>query len=278
MEKIKKTWDSLKNRMKQLERKRACLLVGVSSTILVIGAVVGIHSIQVRMNTRQGNPVEISSEKKSTEGEKQSEEDPVRQIPCGYTGVIEGILSTKDLTNVYRAVGTSCEVVLVGQRIIKTETVSKLELGSRLIESFQKLDNQSWKLAETTSMSDRDYENLLAIVEAEAGGEDIEGKIMVANVILNRVKSSDFPENITSVIWDKRGGSTQFSPTADGRIYSVKISDLTREAVNRAIDGEDLSQGALYFIAPSGAEKENTEWFEKNLKFLFQHGGHRFYS
>ncbi len=42
-------------------------------------------------------------------------------------------------------------------------------------------------------MSDEDYQNLLQIVEAEAGTEDIKGRIMVANVIMNRVKYSEFP-------------------------------------------------------------------------------------
>ena len=42
-------------------------------------------------------------------------------------------------------------------------------------------------------MSDEDYKNLLKIVEAEAGGEDVKGKILVANVIFNRVKIRSFP-------------------------------------------------------------------------------------
>ena len=160
--------------------------------------------------------------------------------------------------------------------MIATEVVSKLDVGSRLIQTFHELDNQSWEMAENTRMSDKDYENLLAIVEAEAGGEDVEGRIMVANVILNRV-ADEFPNDVTSVIWERAGGSPQFSPTADGRIYNVEISDTTREAVNRAIDGEDLSQGALYFIARDQADQDNVTWFDKELTFLFQHGEHSFY-
>lgn len=207
----------------------------------------------------------------------QDDDDPARQIPCGYAGVIEGVLSTKGLTKSYRAIGTSCEIVLVGQRMIATEVVSRLDMGSRLLQNFSELDNQSWEMAVNTPMSDRDYENLLAIVEAEAGGEDVEGRIMVANVILNRVVSEDFPNDVTSVIWERIGGSPQFSPTADGRIHTVKISDTTREAVNRAVDGEDMSQGALYFIAKDQADKDNIAWFDNKLKFLFQHGKHSFY-
>ena len=61
-------------------------------------------------------------------------------------------------------------------------------------------------------MSDTDYDTLLHIVEAEAGGEDIKGRIMVANVIMNRVESPQFPDSVTEVVWDTEGGY-QFSPT-----------------------------------------------------------------
>ena len=62
-----------------------------------------------------------------------------------------------------------------------------------------------------------DYNVLLKIVEAEAGGEDLIGKIMVANVILNRVNSDRFPNNVTDVVYQK----SQFSPISDGRINTV---------------------------------------------------------
>lgn len=44
-----------------------------------------------------------------------------------------------------------------------------------------------------TIMSDEDYDTLLRIVEAEAGTEDIKGRVLVANVIMNRVKNANFP-------------------------------------------------------------------------------------
>ena len=205
------------------------------------------------------------------------DDDPDGTIPCGYAGVIDGILATKGLTKSYRAVGGPCETVLVGQWMIRTETVEKLDVGTRMIQALEAADQETDDLTQQMRMSDKDYENLLAIVEAEAGGEDLDGKIMVTNVILNRVSSDQFPDNVTSVIWDRTGGSPQFSPTEDGRIYTVTVSDDTREAVNRAIDGDDLSQGALYFIAKDQADEKNVKWFDEKLTFLFAHGGHSFY-
>lgn len=253
-----------------------CLAAAVGTVLILAGTAVisdknsgSSKESKVTRNSTSADHRAVKEEDISDDG------DP--EIPLGYRGIIDGVLSSKGLKKSYRVLGTDCEMVLVGQRMVKTEVVSRLDVGSRLLQSVNVLDDQSWELAGTTRMSDKDYENLLAIVEAEAGGEDLEGRIMVANVILNRVSNTEFAENVTSVIWERAGGSPQFSPTADGRIYSVTVSDQTREAVNRAIDGEDLSQGALYFIAKDQSEQENVEWFEENLTFLFEHGGHSFY-
>ena len=105
--------------------------------------------------------------------------------------------------------------------MIRTETVAILDVGTRLIQALESADQEADDLTQQMRKSDKDYENLLAIVEAEAGGEDLDGKIMVTNVILNRVSSDQFPDNVTSEIWDRTGGSPQFSTTEDGRIYTV---------------------------------------------------------
>ena len=122
--------------------------------------------------------------------------------------------------------------------------------------------------------AESEYDMLCRIVEAEVTGKDIEAKMMVANVVLNRVESSQFPNTIEGVIFQHRGSVYQFSPVSDGRYYSVTVTDGTREAVNRAMAGEDNSQGALYFVSPIYG---NTSWFDRNLNFLFYYGGHNFY-
>lgn len=127
------------------------------------------------------------------------------------------------------------------------------------------------------SLGANQKEVLLRIVEAEATGEDIKGKMLVANVILNRVKSSQFPDTVKEVVFQKNERTTQFSPIADGRYWSVSISKSTREAVERVLNGEDESQGALYFSARSKAKKSNMNWFDNNLTWLFKYGGHEFY-
>ncbi len=114
---------------------------------------------------------------------------------------------------------------------------------------------------------------LLRIVQAEAGGCDSTGKILVANVIMNRVRSSQFPDNITDVVYER----SQFSPVGDGSINRVTVSQDTIECVNRALDGEDHSQGALYFMNRSASYSGNVSWFDRKLTYLFHHDGHEFF-
>ncbi|MDO4292755.1 MAG: cell wall hydrolase [Eubacteriales bacterium] len=129
----------------------------------------------------------------------------------------------------------------------------------------------------TGKLSGQDYEVLCRIVEAEAGTEDAKGKLLVANVVLNRVEDERFPDTVTEVVYQKSRGICQFSPVADGRIDCVTVSPETREAVDAALDGEDISEGALYFVARSAADPENMRWFDTHLVRLFAHGGHEFF-
>lgn len=124
-----------------------------------------------------------------------------------------------------------------------------------------------------TGYSDSDYNVLLRIVQAEAGNCDMEGRVMVANVILNRVESGSFPNTITKVVYQKH----QFSPVANGSIKRCKVTAETVEAVERALAGEDLTDGALYFMNRRASSKKNASWFDRHLEFLFKHGNHEFF-
>ena len=96
-------------------------------------------------------------------------------------------------------------------------------------------------------------------------------------MILNRVNSEDFPDTVSEVVLQKSKGVTQFSPVSSGKIWKVTISDETVAAVQRALEGEDISQGAMYFAARTYADEDRMRWFDENLTFLFAHGGHEFF-
>ena len=87
-------------------------------------------------------------------------------------------------------------------------------------------------------------EYLACCVEAEAGNQGLMGKRLVCDVILNRVDSKDFPDNIFDVINQKN----QFSVVSNGRIYEVSVSDETFEACRLELE-ERTDNDILYFTA-----------------------------
>lgn len=113
---------------------------------------------------------------------------------------------------------------------------------------------------------------LSKIISAESSGESLLGQIAVGDVILNRVKSSLFPNTIYSVIFDRKYG-VQFSPTADGRIYQNPTYTATL-AAKICLEGISLSDNAMYFLNPRAAQ---SNWIIRNRPYLYTIGNHDFY-
>ena len=151
------------------------------------------------------------------------------------------------------------------------EMLESVSSGQRVV------DYEVLEQTKKYQLSDRDYEALLRIVEAEAGGEDQNGKLLVANVVLNRVNNDRFPDTVWDVVMQREQGIAQFSPTVDGRYQNVDVSEDTVEAVERALYGEDISQGALYFCAREKADSDRLKWFDRKLTRLFSYGNHEFF-
>ena len=113
---------------------------------------------------------------------------------------------------------------------------------------------------------------LSRIIYAESGAESMTGQIAVGNVILNRVKSSAFPDSVEGVIFDRKD-AVQFEPVGNGRIYQTPSAQSV-EAAKRALDGENVVGSALYFYAP--ALSQGT-WINANCTYQQTIGCHRFY-
>ena len=157
------------------------------------------------------------------------------------------------------------------QRVVKYELLEVEEAATEKDKEEASEDPMAYQLDE------EEYDLLLRIVEAEAGSEDEDGRVMVANVVFNRVNSEQFPDTVSEVVLQQSHGVAQFSPVSSGRIWTVTVSDETVDAVQRALEGEDLSSGALYFAARRYADSESMRWFDEKLTFLFRHGGHEFF-
>lgn len=167
----------------------------------------------------------------------------------------------------------------------ETEAVKQIQLDEEMeliaAESVAAMQNdlaqEAAREENKIQLSQKDKEVLLRIVEAEATGEDIIGKMLVANVILNRVNSDTFPDSVEAVVFQRSGSKYQFSPIRDGRYYRVNITESTKEAVERVLYGEDRSQGALYFMSRRQANKNNVRWFDRSLTRVLEYGTHEFY-
>lgn len=126
-------------------------------------------------------------------------------------------------------------------------------------------------------LSEEELTVLQRIVEAEACDQDIYGKILVANVIINRIYDG-FGDSVSEVVFQRLGGHLQFEPVKNGgSYYRVTVSDETREAVSRVLNGEDYSKGALYFFQRSTTATNKAAWFDNSLERLFKYGTHEFY-
>lgn len=91
--------------------------------------------------------------------------------------------------------------------------------------------------------------NLLArVVYGEARGEPYTGQVAVAAVVLNRVKSSKFPNSISVVVYQ----SGAFDAVADGQI-NMTPDTTAKKAAQDALNGWDPSYGAIYYFNPSTA-------------------------
>ena len=133
------------------------------------------------------------------------------------------------------------------------------EIERKLEEEKAKEDMEKWE--EIQGSDKEDFSGpytplegeaylLAAIIQCEAEGEPYDGKIAVGNVVLNRVKSSRFPNTITGVIYQNK----QFSPVASGRLaYRLEagVNDECIRAATEVLNGKHITD-ALFFRRNNG--------------------------
>jgi len=113
-----------------------------------------------------------------------------------------------------------------------------------------KLPSASTVIAHST----KDVDLLARLITAEASGESPNAMLSVGAVVVNRVQSSLFPNNISEVINEKSDGYYQFTPVKNGMINKV-ASKAAINAASQALKGTDPTNGALYFYDKSVSNK-----------------------
>lgn len=142
-----------------------------------------------------------------------------------------------------------------------------------IIKIFKSIQNKiiaatAQSSTSTTNASNADMVALLArLINGEARGEPYEGQVAVGAVVLNRVKSAEFPNTISGVIYQKG----QFSCVTDGQ-FNKKIDENSTvyKAAEEAINGSDPSNGALFFYNPK-TTKSKWLFSLKTVKTIGRH-------
>lgn len=118
-----------------------------------------------------------------------------------------------------------------------------------------------------TNNNTSDVQLIARAINGEARGEPYEGQVAVGAVILNRVKSSKFPNTIAGVIYQ----SGAFTAVLDGQINVPIASNSTVvKAAQDALNGWDPTGGAIYYFNPNTATNKWI-WSRPQIKTIGNH-------
>ncbi len=150
-----------------------------------------------------------------------------------YKGAVDGIYGSKTLSAVKW---------FQSKNGLKVDGIA----GTKTLQAMGIYSNSTSSGSSSTNSNDV---NLLArLVYGEARGEPYTGQVAVAAVVLNRVKSSSFPNTIAGVIY-QRGA---FDVVSDGQI-NLAPNATAKKAAQDALNGWDPSYGAIYYFNPNTA-------------------------
>ena len=164
------------------------------------------------------------------------------------------------LNGIAKANNTSLETLIAANPQISNP--NRIYVGDNInLSNTQQTANTTQSESPTSSTAAKisltasEQDLLSRIIRAEADGEPYAGQVAVGTVVLNRVLSDSFPNNVHDVVYQ----SGQFSPVSNGAINQAADADAIRaaaEAVSFVNSGQ--SKGALFFYNPKTAV--NSSW------------------
>ena len=153
-----------------------------------------------------------------------------------YTGAVDGIYGPKT-TSAVKLFQKRNGLVVDG--IVGNKTLSAMGI------SQSKLSGGSSSSSSVAGYSSSDVQLLARLIYAEARGESYQGQVAVGSVVLNRVKSSSFPNTISGVIYQPYA----FTCVNDGQI-NLSPNNTALKAAKDAMNGWDPTYGCLYYYNP----------------------------
>lgn len=133
-----------------------------------------------------------------------------------------GVLSLCRMEEICRKLQQTVSEVHMEESLLADKESIMMGIASRTSSGQRVVDCSELQRESKYQLEQADLEVLLRIVEAEAGCEDEDGKLLVANVILNRLNSEKFPDSITEIVFQRENGVSQFSPIARRQLLQSK--------------------------------------------------------
>lgn len=119
-----------------------------------------------------------------------------------------------------------------------------------MLLNFNLILNKIGNVKAVNTSNTSNVQLLARAINGEARGEPYEGQVAVGAVILNRVKSSKFPNTIAGVIYQPGA----FTAVSDGQIdVPIESKSTVVKAAQDALNGWDPSGGAIYYFNPNTA-------------------------
>lgn len=151
----------------------------------------------------------------------------------------------------------------------KTIVIAIIVIASILTYiSITNINSQTSKTyAASSGRQASDLQLMARAINGEARGEPYEGQVAVGAVILNRVKSSKFPNTIAGVIYQ----SGAFTAVSDGQInVPIAENSTVYKAAQDALNGWDPTNGCLYYFNPDTATSDWI-WSRQIVKKIGKH-------
>ncbi|MCK9524481.1 MAG: cell wall hydrolase [Limnochordia bacterium] len=117
------------------------------------------------------------------------------------------------------------------------------------------------------ALSAQEVEWLAQMIHAEARGEPYVGQVAVGAVIINRILSTQFPETLRGVLFQRNA----FQPVQNGS-FNLAPNESARKAALEALNGVDPTGGALFFFNP----RQSSDGFMHSRPAKVTIGSHRF--
>ena len=145
---------------------------------------------------------------------------------------------------VQNAQKTTVEETLTAVNEAKAAYEAKLEEERKAAEEAERIAREQ---AEKAAALQTEKELMASLIFCEAGNQPYEGQVAVGAVVLNRVKSSVYPNSVSEVIYQ----SGQFSPAMSGWLDRVRAnagySESALQAAEDALNGSNPVGDCLYF-------------------------------